>query len=79
MELGKNFKIKNNNGYYFIVRKLFGILPIYLQYVSDEYVDKHSIKHKWKFFGKNFNPEKFKNENDAAEFILVVLCDIGKR
>ena len=24
-----------------------------------------------------FNPNNFINENDAAEYVLVVLCDVG--
>lgn len=78
MELGNEFKIKKRDNYFYIVKKLFKFLPIYLYYVSDEYVDNKTVKPKWKFVYGKFNPNKFRNENDAAEYILVVLCDIGK-
>ena len=77
MELGKEFKIKEKDNYFYIVKKLFGIIPIYLYYVSDEYINNETVKPKWKFIYSKFNPNKSINENDAAEYVLVVLCDVG--
>jgi hypothetical protein len=68
------YKIMKNNNYYYIIRKLFGFIPIYL---SDEYVNNKTIKHKWKFIIGKFKPEKFKNENDASEFIVYMLYNIN--
>jgi hypothetical protein len=77
MELGREFKIKKRDDYFYVVNKLFGYFPIYLFYVSDEYINNDTVKPKWKFIYGKFSPKKFKNENDASEYILVVLCDIG--
>jgi hypothetical protein len=80
----QSYKVISFNGRYVIFRKLFLILPIYLQYASEEYeVDlslqrehekKLNLRPKWKYIGHGiFNPEYFHVENSAYEYIISIL------
>ena len=68
----ESYRVRQLNDYYYIVKSDS-------QYLSNEYVSEESIQCKWKIEASAFSPKKFTSENEAYEYIVVVLNNFGTK